>query len=419
VSDPMPAATPPSAHTSRSIALALAPGTLLAGVAGGIAFPILPIAGVRMGLSVAFIGVILAANRAMRIIASPTIGVAADRFGGRRTLLVGLALQIVVMGLYALGILTQRPGVFFLAGRLVHGPASAGVFVSAQALALQAGGASHGGSAAGTVRAAIVLGIPVGLVVGGLLSDAVGDAATFEIAAAGMVVALAAAWATVPDLRISGKDRPPLGATLRAMRDRRLLAVGALNLVLSFSAGGMVLTTLALLVKERHLALLGRNEQGTAGMLMGCMVIVDVVTTPLAGRLGDRWHAHARVATVALLFLAPGLVLVGLSTGVAGVMAGLGLVGVGAAGLGPSLLVMMGALVPRERRGTGAGLLQLCGDVGGMLGPLVGTALFADSTALPYLGTAGLLACAVLPASWLARMEVRRNRAEVTSPGIA
>jgi MFS family permease len=189
--------------------------------------------------------------------------------------------------------------------------------------------------------------------------------------------------------------------------------------VLSFSAGGMVLTTLALLVKERHLALLGRNEQGTAGMLMGCMVIVDVVTTPLAGRLGDRWHAHARVATVALLFLAPGLVLVGLSTGVAGVMAGLGLVGVGAAGLGPSLLVMMGALVPRERRGTGAGLLQLCGDVGGMLGPLVGTALFADSTALPYLGTAGLLACAVLPASWLARMEVRRNRAEVTSPGIA
>ena len=83
------------------------------------------------------------------------------------------------------------------------------------------------------------------------------------------------------------------------------------------------------------------------------------------------------------------------------------LIGVGAAGLGPSLLVMMGAIVPHERRGTGAGLLQLCGDVGGMLGPLVGTALFAGNTALPYLGTAALMACFLLPASWLARMEAR------------
>jgi ACDE family multidrug resistance protein len=415
VSDAVPSGAPAPAHTSRSIALALAPGTLLAGVAGGIAFPILPIAGVRMGLSVAFIGVILAANRAMRVIASPTIGIAADRFGGRRTLLLGLALQIVVMALYTLGIVTHRPGAFFLAGRLVHGPASAGVFVSAQALALQVGGTSHGGSAAGTVRAAIVLGIPVGLVVGGLLSSAYGDAAAFEIAAAGMVVALFAAWAMVPDLRISSKDRPPLGETLRAMRDSRLLAVGALNLVLSFSAGGMVLTTLALLVRERHLALLGSNEQGTSGLLMGCMVIVDVATTPLAGRLGDRWRAHARVAMASVVVLVPGLALIGLSPGVAGVITGIVLVGVGAAGLGPSLLVMMGALVPRERRGTGAGLLQLCGDVGGMLGPLVGTALFASSTALPYLGTAGLVACSVLPAAWLARIEVRRNRAQVTT----
>jgi MFS family permease len=406
----MSSGTPPRAHTFRSIALALAPGTLLAGVAGGIAFPILPIVGVRMGLSVAFIGVILAANRAMRVLASPTIGVAADRFGGRRTLLIGLVLQIVVMAFYTLGIVTRRPGVFFLVGRLVHGPASAGVFVSAQALALHAGGESHGGRAAGSVRAAIVLGVPVGLLVGGLLSDAVGDAATFEIAAAGMAAALVAAWALVPDLRVSTRSRPPLGETLRAMRDRRLLAVGALNFVLSFSAGGMILTTIALLVRERHLVLFGRNEQGTAGLLMGCMTIVDVVTTPLAGRLGDWQHAHARVAAGSLLLLVPGLLLVGLSPGVEGVVAGIVVVGVGAAGLGPSLLVIMGAIVPHERRGTGAGLLQLCGDVGGMLGPLVGTALLAGSTSLPYVGTAVLCGSFFWPAAWLARMEARTVR---------
>jgi MFS family permease len=408
VSLPVPPASPPPAERSPlSLALALASGTLLAGVAGGVAFPILPIVGLRLGLSLPFIGLILAANRAMRVVSSPFVGVLADRFGGRRMLLVGLALQIVVMGLYTLGIVTQHPGPFFLAGRLVHGPGSACVFVSAQALALHAGGASHGGRSAGTVRAAIVLGVPVGLVLGGLLSEAVGDAGTFAIAGGAVVVSLVGAWARVPDLRAPIGKRAPFLETLRAMRDRRLLAVGSLNFALSFAVGGMILTTLALLVHGRHLSLLGRNEQGTAGLLMGWLTIIDSGATPFAGRIGDRWHAHARVATVAVALLVPGLLLVGLSQHLGGIAAGLALLGIGAAGLGPSLLVLMGAIVPRERRGTGAGMLQLCGDVGGMAGPLVGTALFAGSTAVPYVGTAALLACFVPVAAWLARMEMR------------
>jgi MFS family permease len=169
----------------------------------------------------------------------------------------------------------------------------------------------------------------------------------------------------------------------------------------------MVLTSLALLVHQRHVSVLGRNDQGSAGLLMGVMMLVDAATTPLAGRLGDRWHAQARVATGAVALLVPGLLLIGLSDHAPGMAAGLALVGVGAAGLGPSLLVLMGSFVPPERRGTGAGLLQLCGDVGGMLGPLVGTALFAGNTAVPYVGTACLLACFVPVAAWLARQEAR------------
>jgi MFS family permease len=388
-----------------TLALALIPGTLLVGMAGGIAFPILPIAGVREGLSLPFIGLILAANRAVRVVSSPLVGLLADRFGGRRTMLVGLAVTIVVMGLYALGIVTRHVGPLFLAGRLLHGIGSACVFVSVQALALHAGGPAHGGRTAGTVRAAMVLGIPIGLTVGGLLSDRVGDAATFEIAGTGVVVALVAAWTSVPDLRAPIFRRAPLAQTLRAMSDRRLLAIGGLNFALNFAAGGMVLTTLALLVHSRHVSLFARNEQGTAGLFMGLMTILDAAATPIAGRVGDRWHAHARVATVALVTLVPGLLLVGLSAGAGGIACGLALIGIGAAGLGPSLLVLMGAIVPRERQGTGAGLLQLCGDAGGMLGPLVGTALFAGNVSIPYIGTAALVGCFVPAALWLARLE--------------
>lgn len=147
--------------------MALAPGTLLAGVAGGIAFPILPLVALRHGLSLGFIGVILAANRAMRVVFSPWIGIYADRYGGRRTLLAGLLLQTVVLALYALGVVTHHVGSFFLLGRLLHGPASACVFIAAQALALHAGGPAHSGQAAAMVRVAIVLGVPLGLSAGG------------------------------------------------------------------------------------------------------------------------------------------------------------------------------------------------------------------------------------------------------------
>ena len=74
----------------------------------------------------------------------------------------------------------------------------------------------------------------------------------------------------MPDLRapisIAGLARQH---ELGALGDRRLLAVGALNFALRFAAGGIVLTTLALLVHDRTLSIFGRNEQGTAGLLMG------------------------------------------------------------------------------------------------------------------------------------------------------
>jgi MFS family permease len=393
------------AATPLSLALALAPGTLLAGVAGGIAFPILPIVALHEGLPLGFIGVILAANRAMRVVSSPWIGAYADRFGGRRTLLAGLVLQIVVLVLYALGIATHHVGPLFLAGRLLHGPGSACVFIAAQALALHAGGTSHSGQAAGMVRIAIVLGIPLGLSAGGLLSDALGNTVTFLIAAGAVLLALGAALAWVPDLRVPLRQQPSLLEALRAMRDRRLLAVGILNMVVNFAAAGLILTTLALLVHDRHLSVLARDEQATAGLLMGIMIVVEATAAPVAGRVGDRSGAHARVAGFGMVLLAAGLAVIGLSRGASGVAAGLGLVGLGTAGLSPSLLVLMGRIVPKERRGTGAGILQLCGDVGGVLGPLVGTALLAGNSALPYLATAAVVLAFLPVTRWLAGVE--------------
>jgi len=94
---------------SRRLAYSIAPGVLLAGVAGGIAFPVIPLLGVRVGLPLWFIGTILAANRAGRIVSAPIVGVLTDRWGGRRMVIVGLASQVVVMALYLVGVVGGNP----------------------------------------------------------------------------------------------------------------------------------------------------------------------------------------------------------------------------------------------------------------------------------------------------------------------
>lgn len=367
----------------------------------------MPIVGVQAGLSVPFIGVILASNRAMRVLSSPLVGALSDRFGGRRTLIAGLVLQVVVMLLYSLGITTGHPGVFFLLGRMLHGPGSACVFVAGQALALHAGGKTRGGRTAATVRAAMGLGVPLGLVAGGVVSDRWGNAITFESALAGVLVAALVAWRLVPDLRVAVHERLRWSEVFKAMADRRLVAIGTLAFAVSFSAQGMVLTTLSLLVHARGWSVLGFGDKGSASLLMGLMVVASAVAMPFAGRWGDRHHAHAPVALGGLMALVPSLVLIALSSTATGLLVGVVLLGLASGALSPSLLALIGDLVPPDRRGVAVGALQLWGDVGGTLGPLVGTVLFAGGLRAPYLATAVLLACFIPLATRLVRWNAR------------
>jgi MFS family permease len=399
----------PSRRAATRAALAIAPGVLLAGFGGGVAFPILPIVGARAGLPLAFIGLILAANRAARVVASPIVGVVADRFGARRLLILGLVIQVAVMLLYWLGVRTRHPGAFFLAGRLLHGPGSSCVFVSAQALALQAGGARHGGRVGGSVRAAMAIGVPIGLVVGGLLSELVGDQATFLVAAAALVVATGGAYALVPDLRVAVKRAAPLRDTLRGLLDRRLVALGSLNFAAMFAGSGVVLATAVLLVHARGITLLGLAERATAGACMGWLVVVAALSMPVFGRLGDRRRAHAIVAACGIALQVPALVVIGLAHATTTLALGLGLLGLGGGALGPSVLALVGEIAlggagaSGERRGLAVGVMQVCGDLGGAAGPLAGTALFAIDAGLPYFASAALVALFIAPAVWLAR----------------
>ncbi len=399
----MTATSAPTPEGSSRAAWAIAPGILLAGVAGGIAFPILPVFGQRAGLSLAFIGVILAANRAVRVVVNPIVGMLADRFGGRRTLLAGLLIQIGVMGLFWLGVTTAHTGFFFLAGRIVHGAGSSCVFVAGQALALHSAGPKKGGQAGGIVRAAMQIGVPVGLVLGGILADTIGEARTFEAAAGALLVATLGAYVLVPDLRVTMKGRPPLLKSLSILGDKRLAAIGSLNFAAAFASSGLVLTTATLFVQARHLAIGHLPERTSASIFMGLLVVSEGVTMPFLGRLGDRKAAHAWVAAVGMVLMIPALLVIAAARHPLTYGLGLAFLGASVAGLGPSVLALIGELVEPHLRGLAVGAIQVCADLGGAAGPLFGTALFATSFTLPYEVSALVIASFLPAAFWLTR----------------
>jgi MFS family permease len=397
-----------SAETERRVAaraaLAIAPGVLLAGVAGGIAFPILPLVGLRTGMSLSLMGVILAANRFGRIISAPLVGAWADRFGGRTLLLGGLVTQMVVMSLYVLGVTSKQTAFYFLLGRLLHGPGSACVFVAAQAMALQAGGRSNAGLAGGTVRAAMSVGLPFGLLAGGVLSSRFGDAGAFEASLAALVLATIVASIFLPKQLVDAvavKGRVSVREALRAVIDRRVGALGVLNFAAAFSALGVVLTTLILVIDSRGVTFGSLDSKQSGSLLMGWLVVVTGVGTLAASRLIRRDRTQAWIAAIGTALLSVSMWLLGSAVGLMPLLFSLTLLGVGAGALSSALLALLGAFVGIEQRGAGVGWLQLCGDIGGMLGPIVGSKLLGYSPGWAYNTTACVLLICLPVAAWL------------------
>ncbi|HEX8909772.1 MAG TPA: MFS transporter, partial [Anaeromyxobacteraceae bacterium] len=89
----------------------------------------------------------------------------------------------------------------------------------------------------------------------------------------------------------------------------------------------------------------------------------------------------------------------------AALAAGLMLVGAGTGLLAPALLALLSDVTPPETRGSGVAMLQLFGDAGATVGPLLGTVLLSRSDVAAYVGSAALLVLLLPVAAWLGAVE--------------
>lgn len=360
-------------------------------------YAVLPSEREAVGLSLAAVGVMLGANRLIRIPGNPLVGALFDRFGRRRLFLLGMVLGVASTLGYGMvtGVLP------FLAMRILWGIAWTLINIGGITMVHDISTPQNRGRLAGTYNAWMLAGFAIGPLLGGLLVDSIGFRATMLIYAAAAAGGLAYAALALPETHVPG-DAPPrqisatsrLTALMRSATEAfhgspQLLSVLLLALVFQFVGEGIALSTLNLLLVERfgEQVAMGALLLGVAsatGILSALRSLIAGAAGPAAGLISDRRNDRSLtmlgslilgVGSFGLLAVAHSLPLVIAAVGLSAVSAGAGLA---------TLTAAVGDLAPRERRGVVIGTYATAGDIGAAAGPLLAYALVA-----------------VIPLSWL------------------
>lgn len=382
----------------------------LGGLGGGVVFPILPTLGLRMGLSALMVGVILAANRIVRIGMNPVTGALVDRFGGRGVIASGLFIEGIGTLGYIAALHFQAPAAWFLAGRIVWGAGSSLLFVGAVAAVLAASSGANRGRLVARARSAISLGVPGGLVLGGLMTDFFSAEAAFLAALVLSVGSGFVALAGIPRSRPMASSEQATHASMHGLllvlRQRRLAGIWFYAALVSFAVQGLLLATLVLLVERRGISIAGFGAEGSGGLLLAILMLAYAGTSLVIGRRLDVLRRRTRLFGTALTLLVAGFLLLAATRDLALTLVALVMIGASTGAIIIPLLTMIGDRVAPGLRGRATAIYQVASDCGGTAGPIVGLILGVRMGFFAiYAGVAALFVLSVPVAVALARSE--------------
>jgi MFS family permease len=199
------------------------------------------------------------------------------------------------------------------------------------------------------------------------------------------------------------------------LRDGRVTRVVLVNFVAFAAVQGLLLSTLVYVIRNRHFTMGTMSVETASGLALALLLAAGAVSVLWTGRRADRVKTRTTLAIWGLFVMIPGYLLLATTYQLSGLVLGLLLVGVGMGMVNVPLLALIGDFVSRERRGSAVGVLQLFGDVGGVLGPLIGTPLVLGVGArLSYGAMTVLIAGGVVIAVQLLRIERRASALRAT-----
>lgn len=280
-------------------------------------YSILPLEATRLGFALPLVGVLLSANRLVRLISNRWAGIAFESHGSRWPFFGS-----VVLGLLATVTYGVHAGfIVFLMARLAWGIAWSGLrqggFVSTWA-----GSPDVRGRLTGLLLGIIRLGSAVGVVIGGVLYDRFGfTVAVAAVAGIGLLaipVALAIPWPASHSQPVSdqtkeeiSRDSPrgwrQLGESAFRLPAHRWLSLSSF---FTYVLGGTIVSTTSIFLANRlsddtMTLAFGPGVATLTGLLLGVRWLTNLVIGPFAGALSDLiGKANTLVALGALMLSA-------------------------------------------------------------------------------------------------------------------
>ncbi len=347
----------------------------------------------QVGLSLAAVGVMLSANRLIRIPGNPLAGLLYDRWGRRNLFLAGMLLGVLSTAGYGL-VFGFWP---FLLTRLGWGIAWTLINVGGMSMVVDVSTQANRGRWMGIFNTWIQVGLALGPMVGGPLVEMVGFRSAMLICAGLTLLGLAVAALALPETAglargASGggpsEARWPgrwseiwhWGTRVLKQGDRGIVTASALYAIVQFSGDGVVLSTLSLLLQRRFgeqisVGGLALTIGAAAGLLLGTRSLLASAAGPVAGHLSDGRLGRWPVVAGSLLLGIAGFGLLAFATGPWSLLAGVALGAIGSGAALAALAAVVGDLTPQRREGAVMGLYATAGDLGSTAGPILAFAL--------------------------------------------
>lgn len=279
--------------------------TALALLGDALLYSILPLYAGSLGISTFMVGVLLSANRWVRLATNTWAARSFARWDFSGIMLAVVLLTALSTAVYAFPL---GAALFFLA-RIIWGACYSHLRLGGYLVALKASGQSLG-LALGTIQSVSRSGSIFAVLGGGLLADRFGY--SWALAAAGLLSLGAVPFVLRLDGSDANADRQGTGTAWDS--PSREQPHGSLSAAFASTAGlithlvawGMVLSTLSAVLQERV-------GQGAVlfGQLLGIATVAGAVTainwlstlvvSPLAGRLCDRWGRRGPFLLATLL----------------------------------------------------------------------------------------------------------------------
>ena len=380
-------------------------GTCLSLFGDASLYAVLPTQTEAAGVSVTALGILLSANRFVRLVLNGPVGVAYSRYSRRRLYVLALFIGALSTGIYAL----SRGFWPLLVGRLLWGLAWAGIWVGGNAIVAEVSQRRERGRWVGLYHGFFFLGASSGAFVGGLLTDAIGYHRAMGVAAGLTLLGALIALICLPEVQRTGPveardplDPPPSALLLRPAAAAAFALYGVNRLVVP----GILNSTLGLLVQQVGTQIeIGGRAVGVAtltGSGLGIATLIAMASSPLLGALSDRTANRWRVVAAGLIAGVAGFALLAIGTP-GSILAGVPLTALASGGNQSLSITLVSDMSREDQRSKRLGMLFTLGDLGSAVGPPLAYAL------IPWLGirgnyllSAGLLASMCAAALWLA-----------------